>query len=78
MLEQEIASEDKLLTQGQPLFYHYQSSKNLFSELECEYHANILKKKLHRKDSIDEEHLYDIYFIALKTLGALMTLLMLK
>ena len=50
----------------------------MYSELECEYHANILKKKLHRKDDVDEEHLCDIYFIGLKTLGALMNLLMLR
>jgi hypothetical protein len=30
------------------------------------------------KDRIDEEHLFDIFYVALKTLGALMTLLMLK
>ncbi len=33
--------------------------------------------KLNRKDDIDEEYLYDIYYIGLKTLGALMNLLML-
>jgi hypothetical protein len=33
---------------------------------------------LRSKDRIDEEHLFDIFYIALKTLGALMTLLMLK
>lgn len=46
--------------------------------MECEYHANILKRKLHMRDRIDEEHLVDIFYVALKTLGALMTLLMLK
>jgi hypothetical protein len=30
------------------------------------------------KDRIDEEHLFDIFYVSLKTLGALMTLLMLK
>jgi hypothetical protein len=30
------------------------------------------------RDRIDEEHLMDIFYVALKTLGALMTLLMLK
>ena len=37
-----------------------------------------MKRKLHIKDRIDEEHLFDIFYVALKTLGALMTLLMLK
>jgi len=60
------------------LYYHYKQSRKIFSQIECEYHATILKKKLHRKDHIEEEHLCDIYFIALKTLGALMNLLMLR
>jgi hypothetical protein len=33
---------------------------------------------LHLNDPIDEDLLYDIFYVALKTLGALMTLLMLK
>jgi hypothetical protein len=37
-----------------------------------------LKRKLNIKDRIDEEHLFDIFYVSLKTLGALMTLLMLK
>eukprot|EP00347_Sterkiella_histriomuscorum_P001152 403373129 len=76
LIELQIDSED--MEEKRTLFYHYKKSKKIYSQIECEYNANILKKKLHRKDYIDEEHLYDIYFIALKTLGALMTLLMLK
>ena len=60
------------------MFFHYKKSRRLLSQLECDYHANILKRKLHLKDRIDEEHLFDIFYVALKTLGALMTLLMLK
>ena len=63
---------------SQSMFYHYKKSRRLLSQLECEYHANILKRKLHMRDRIDEEHLVDIFYVALKTLGALMTLLMLK
>lgn len=61
------------------LFQHYKQSRQIYSQVECEYHAEILKKKLNQSDQqIDEDHLFDIYFIALKTLGALMTLLLLK
>lgn len=60
------------------MFYHYKKSRKLYSQLECEYHANILKRKVHCQDKIDGEHMYDIYYTALKTLGALMTLLMLR
>ncbi|CDW88704.1 UNKNOWN [Stylonychia lemnae] len=79
VIEQELEKEDEQVQAGArtTLFYHYKKSRKIYSQIECEYHANILKKKLHRKDHFDEEHLYDIYFIALKTLGALMTLLML-
>ena len=77
IIEQNIRDEDDM-EQPHTLFYHYKKSRKIFSQIECEYHANILKKKLSRKDHIDEEHLFDIYYISLKTLGALMTLLMLN
>ena len=60
------------------LFCHYKRSRRLFSQLECEYHADILRRKLHCKDHFQEEALVDTFFVALKTLGALMTLLMLR
>ena len=75
MLEADIANE--VDGDMHSMFYHYKLSRKIFSCLECEYHANILKQKMKRKDHIIEEHIYDIYYIALKTLGALMNLLML-
>ncbi|CDW73801.1 UNKNOWN [Stylonychia lemnae] len=75
VIEADIQNEDD--AEKHTLFYHYKKSRKIYSQVECQYHANILKKKYQRKDVIDEEHLYDIYFIALKTLGALMNLLML-
>lgn len=75
ILEADIQNEDD--GEKHTLFYHYKKSRKIFTQIECEYNANILKKKYHRKDNIDEEHLYDIYYIGLKTLGALMSLLML-
>lgn len=50
----------------------------IFSQIECEYNANILKKKMDRKDQIDEHNLHEMYFTALRTVGAVMNLLLLK
>jgi hypothetical protein len=75
--EADIENEDEGVDK-RSLFYHYKKSRKIYSQIECEYNANILKRKLIRNDLIDEEHLYDIYYIALKTLGALMNLLMLN
>eukprot|EP00347_Sterkiella_histriomuscorum_P000478 403375703 len=75
IIEADIENEDD--GEKHTLFYHYKKSRKIYTQIECQYHANILKKKYHRKDNIEEEHLYDIYYIGLKTLGALMNLLML-
>ena len=44
--------------------------------MECEYQTTFLKKKLDRKDQIDEQNLEDLYFTALRTVHALMNLLL--
>jgi hypothetical protein len=47
--------------------------------LECEYHSQILKKKLKDNNAaMDDAQMYEIFFIAVKTLGALMNLMMLR
>ena len=75
LIEADIQNEDD--AESYSLFYHYKKSRKIFTHIECEYNAKILKKKYERNDLIDEEHLYDIYYIGLKTLGSLMSLLML-
>jgi len=42
--------------------------ESLYSQIECEYLANTLKRKLHRKDTIDEEKLEEVYEKGLRTL----------
>lgn len=75
IIEADIQNEDD--AEKHTMFYHYKKSRKIYSQIECDYNANILKMKLSRKDDIDEEYLYDIYYIGLKTLGALMNLMML-
>ena len=79
IIEADIKNEQDCDSLYNTLFLHYKKSRKIYSQLECEYHANILKRKIDRKDPsiLEEQHLYDIYFISLKTLGALMNLLML-
>lgn len=72
----EAAPDDKLDEDGNNL--PIQVSK-IFSQLECEYIASTLKKKLDQKDEeVEWQPLNEIYFIALRTVGALMKLLMLN
>ena len=51
----------------------------IYSQIECEYFANVMKKKIHKKDNIDDQgDLEEIYQRSLTTLGALMRLLLLN
>ena len=78
----QFTAEDALLCQellSQSVFLHYKRSRRLYTQIECEYHSQILKKKLKDGEgSLDDLQLYEIFFLGLKTLGALMTLLMLR
>jgi hypothetical protein len=43
----------------------------VFSEIECDYNADMLKKKLGKKDQIDDGHLGKMFTLAVNTLQVL-------
>lgn len=51
-------------------------SSGIYSEIECQYLGNTLKKKMDRKDELDDEYIDDIIEKGLRTLQALMSLLL--
>jgi len=55
----------------------FKKSRKILSNIECTYQANLLKKKLDRKDELVEDFT-ETSKLALKSLYALMTLLLLK
>ena len=63
---------------SQSVYLHYKRSRRLYTQIECEYHSQILKKKLKDGEGLVDQQLYEIFFLGVKTLGALMTLLMLR
>lgn len=60
------------------VFLHYKRSRRLYTQVECEYHSQILKKKVKDGKTLEDLQIYEIFFIGVKTLGALMTLMMLR
>lgn len=44
----------------------------ILSQIECEYNADMLKKKMSGKDRIDDGRLIELYTLGMNTLKALM------
>ena len=50
----------------------HETSLQILSDIECDYNADMLKKKLSGKDRIDDGRLLELYSLGMNTLKALM------
>ena len=55
-----------------------ETSYQVFSQIECEYNADILQKKKIKNEDVEQERTYELYILGLNTLQALMYMLRLQ
>ena len=55
-----------------------ETSYQVFSQIECEYNADILRKKKIKNEDVEQERTYELYILGLNTLQALMYMLRLR